>query len=163
LVREQLSRIISEHGGPAAVADQLSTYAATTWIEVISESFTLTFGTAEAPPLANDVVEMMWRMLYDMDYVHALEAESRRPKDPWAGSFGPSQRIPFWNRSLMTWDTSQQSDRATGYDQDVVDHGVSKGRYGYQVSLLDHLQLAVKKKKYLNTPLKSKISGLEND
>jgi hypothetical protein len=163
LVREQLSRIISEHGGPAAVTEQLSTYAATTWIEVISESFSLVFGTANASPMANDVVEMMWRILYDMDYVHALEAESRQPVDPWAGGFGPSPRIPFWNRSLMTWDMVQQEDRARKYEQDVVDFGVSKGRYGYQVTLLEHLQLAAKKGQYLNMPLKSKTSGLEND
>lgn len=162
LVREQLSRIISDHGGPAAVTEQLSTYAASTWIEVISESFAMVFGTADASPMANDVVEMMWRILYDMDYVHALEAESRKPSDPFASSFGPSPRIPFWNRNLMTWDMAQQDDRARNYEQDVVDFGVSKGRYGYQVSLLEHLQLAAKKGKYLNMPLKSKTSGLED-
>ena len=162
LVREQLSRIISEHGGPAAVTDQLSTYAATTWIEVISESFVQVFGTTDASPLATDVVEMMWGILYDMDYVHGLEAESRKPGDPIAGNFGPSQRIPFWNQDLSSWDIAQQERRGLMYDQDIVDFGVSKGRYGYQVSLLDHLRLAAKKGKYLNQPLESDTSGLES-
>ena len=104
--REQLARVIARHGGVGEVRRQLGRYAATTWIETISESFDLVMVMGpDAPPMAIEIVDMAWDLLYQSDAGIAMIGDTTTVAEagishPWGG---PTE-IGFWDTAMSQWE-----------------------------------------------------------
>jgi len=104
--REQLARVIARHGGVGEVRRQLGRYAATTWIETISESFDLVMVMGpDAPPMAIEIVDMAWDLLYQSDAGIAMIGDtttvaSAGLSHPWGGPI----EIGFWDTAMSEWE-----------------------------------------------------------
>lgn len=104
--REQLARVIARHGGVGEVRRQLGRYAATTWVETISESFDLVMVMGpDAPPMAIEIVDMAWDLLYQSDAGVAMIGDTPTVAEagishPWGG---PTE-IGFWDTAMSQWE-----------------------------------------------------------
>jgi hypothetical protein len=120
--REQLAQVIARHGGVGEVRRQLGRYAAGTWVETISESFDLVMIMGpDAPPMAIEIVDMAWDLLYQSDAGIALIGKTTTVAEagfghPWGG---PTE-IGFWDTAMSQWEhdamTSQRAVALTGAD-----------------------------------------------
>ena len=105
--REQLARLIARHGGVAEVRRQLGRYASTTWVETISESFDLVMIMGpDAPPMAIEIVEMAWDLLYHPAAGAALKETVADPAATMFHSWGGPTEIGFWRTSMSQWESA---------------------------------------------------------
>ena len=120
--REQLAQVITRHGGVGEVRRQLGRYAAGTWVETISESFDLVMIMGpEAPPMAIEIVDMAWDLLYQSDAGIAMIGKTTTVAQanlshPWGG---PTE-VGFWDTAMSQWEreamTAQRLIAQTGAD-----------------------------------------------
>jgi len=132
IFREQLAQIIAKQGGAGEVKRQLGSYAAGTWIETVAESFTMVMVLGpDAPPMAIEIVDTAWDLLYQSDRGIRMIRESEAaiadagPAVPDMATYdGGLDAMPFWS----------------GVMSDFEARTIDEGQLGPEGGLLPHLE-----------------------